>query len=99
MIKIKADTKKSQIVIQGHSGYEEQGKDIVCASVSSIAITSVNAMLRFSKDSVTWKQEDGYLQIIVEEKSKETLVLFENMLELFQELEQQYKEYVTVEKI
>ena len=46
MIKIKE--KDNKIIISGHASFDEYGKDIVCASVSSIVITSINAILRYN---------------------------------------------------
>ena len=48
MISIKEN--KDEIVISGHANYEDYGKDIVCASISSIAITTVNAIVEFDKE-------------------------------------------------
>lgn len=49
MIKIKVKKDEEiirEISINGHALYDDYGKDIVCASVSSIVITTVNAILR-----------------------------------------------------
>ena len=46
---IKVNIKNNIIIITGHAGYDDFGKDIVCASVSSIVITSINLCLRFNK--------------------------------------------------
>ena len=43
MIKIKI--LKDYIEVKGHANYDDFGKDIVCASVSSIVITTVNAIV------------------------------------------------------
>jgi len=37
--------------VEGHSGYEESGKDIICASVSTLFYTAVNAL----EDQLGWK--------------------------------------------
>ena len=42
---LKDPNKVYEIVIKGHAGYDIAGKDIVCASVSSVAICSVNATI------------------------------------------------------
>ena len=43
---IKVDlTKENVITISGHANYDDKGKDIVCASVSSIVITTINAII------------------------------------------------------
>jgi len=51
---IKVNIKKGTIIITGHAGYDEYGKDIVCASVSSIVITSVNAALKLENNSLEY---------------------------------------------
>ena len=58
MIKVKVIEKDNQITninIIGHAGYSVSGKDIVCAAVSSIVITTINALLKLDKDSVSYK--------------------------------------------
>ena len=61
MIKIKFD--KDKISIKGHSGYDVIGKDIVCASVSSIVITSINAIIRIDGKAISYKQDEGFIEI------------------------------------
>ena len=61
MIKIKFD--KDKISIKGHSGYDVIGKDIVCASVSSIVITSINAIIRIDEKAISYKQDEGFIEI------------------------------------
>ena len=60
---IKINITKDEITIKGHSGYSEHGSDIVCASVSSICITTVNALLSIDEDCITYEENDGYLNI------------------------------------
>ena len=36
---------------EGHAGYEEEGKDIICASVSTLFTTAVNAL----EEQLSWK--------------------------------------------
>ena len=49
---IKVNIKKNHIEIKGHAMYDDYGKDIVCASISSIAITTVNAILRLDEKAL-----------------------------------------------
>ena len=90
---IKVDVKKvnneiTNIHISGHSEYDEFGKDIVCASVSSIVITSVNAIIKLD-NSIKFKQESGNVIINVIKHTKNTDILINNMLELLENLEKQ----------
>ena len=45
-VNVKRQNKKVyEIVIKGHAEYDDYGKDIVCAAVSSMAITTVNGII------------------------------------------------------
>ena len=60
---IKVNIKQNTIIITGHAGYDQYGKDIVCASVSSIVITSVNAALKLENNSLEYIEEKDKLTI------------------------------------
>ena len=60
MITIKR--KDDLITIEGHANYSE-GNDIVCASVSSIMYTTVNACLRFNASSIEYKDNGKIVSI------------------------------------
>lgn len=44
MIEIKVDMKKYKVEITGHANYDEKGKDIVCAGVSTLFFTLYNTL-------------------------------------------------------
>ena len=99
MIKISTEKNNdiiSSILIEGHSGYEEEGKDIVCSSVSSIAITTVNAILRINEKALDYQEKDGYLKINILKHDKYIDILVENMYELLKELEKKYNKYIKI---
>ena len=101
MIKITIQQKENEIcsiTISGHSGYEKSGKDIVCASVSSIAITTVNAILRIDSNALTYEESDGFLNIVMQKQSDIISLLITNMLDLLEELETQYSKYIKIIK-
>ena len=55
--------------IKGHSGYAEEGSDIVCAGISALVITIENALCQLVKLSpVERGGEDGFLEVILPEK-------------------------------
>ena len=93
---IKISIKKDQIKIEGHSNYSEYGTDIVCASVSSIVITSINALLRFDKECIKYEEKDGYIKIDILKHNNYVDILIENMIDLLKELEKQYKKNIKV---
>jgi hypothetical protein len=85
-----------QIIINGHSGYKECGSDIVCSSISSIAITSINAILKMDEESLKWEQKDGYLNVKILKHTDVIDLLLENMIDLLGDLSKQYKNYVKI---
>ena len=96
MIKVKIN--KDNIVITGHANYEEYGKDIVCASVSSIVITSINACLRIDSDSLNYKEEKDKLTINITSDNKYVLLIIENMIAMLEELTLTYKKNIKIIK-
>ena len=99
MIKIRISKENNiifSILIEGHSGYDFQGKDIVCSSVSSIAITTVNAILKIDDKALDYKEKDGYLKINILKHDKYIDILIENMCDLLKELEKKYKKYIKI---
>ena len=61
--------------IKGHSGYAEEGSDIVCAGISALAITTENALCQLVKLSPTERGgEDGFLEVLLPEKMSESQI-------------------------
>ena len=55
--------------VKGHSGYAEEGSDIVCAGISALVITIENALCQLVKLSPAERGgEDGFLEVILAEK-------------------------------
>ena len=99
MIKVKIRKKNNiieSIKITGHSGYSEAGSDIVCASVSSICITTVNALVRIDPSCINYKDVEGYLEVDIKNHSEVIDILIENMISLLIELEKDYKKYIEI---
>ena len=99
MIKIKVSKKNqdiSNITISGHAMYDDYGKDIVCASVSSIVTTTVNGILRINEQSISYKQSEGFVEINILNKDEVTKKLVINMLDLFKELKQNYPKNIKI---
>ena len=96
MIKVKIN--KDNIVITGHANYDEYGKDIVCASVSSIVITSINACLKIDSNSLNYKEEKDKLTINIVSDNKYVLLIIENMIAMLEELTLTYKKNIKIIK-
>lgn len=101
MIKISINKKQDlidEITIKGHAGYDESGKDIVCASVSSISITTVNALISIDEGCIDYTQKEGLLKIKINKHNEVLDKLINNMINLLLELERDYKKYIEIRK-
>lgn len=94
MIKVKKSG--NIITISGHANYSD-GEDIVCASVSSIMYTTVNAILRFDKDAIKFEDDGNKVIITINKTDNITNELILNMLLLFKNLESDYKNNIKIE--
>jgi len=104
MTKICVYKKGNHIVkytVEGHTGYSEEGSDIVCAAVSTVATHTLNGLTDVVKIFVGYEVDDAYLECIVpddlsEEERKQSDILLDAMYQTFKNLEEQYKEYITI---
>ena len=94
MIKVKVTEKI--ISILGHANYDEYGKDIVCAAVSSIVMCSVEAISKFDINAVDINQEKDKLEIIINKTDDTTNKLVNNMLDCLKELEKKYPKNIKI---
>ena len=95
MIKVKVEEKNKEVnkvMITGHALYDDYGKDIVCASVSSIVITTVNAILRVDSGSISYDENPFVIRTLKD--SYITNLLLDNMISLLKELERDYPKNV-----
>ncbi len=96
MIKVYANN--NNIVITGHAGFNDYGKDIVCASASSIVITSINACLNIDAKSIVYKEEKDKLTIDIKSDNNVILKILDNMLNMLSELANDYPKNVKIIK-
>lgn len=100
MIKVSVESKNKKhidlIKIHGHAMYDDFGKDIVCSSVSSIIITTVNGIYEIDKEYLAIEEIKDGMIITVLKDDKICDKLIKNMLTLLSELEDSYPENITV---
>ena len=86
--------------VKGHSGYAEEGEDIVCASISSTLWMTVNGLENVVGAKVTYKQTDAKVTL---EVSEESLCEAQDLLRSFREflcnLSIEYEDYLTVKEV
>ena len=97
-IKIKKENDAVKYIkISGHADYAEEGFDIVCASVSSIAITTVNALISIDEDCLVYSEADGLLEIGILRHDEVIDKLIDNMISLLTQLSLDYKDYIKID--
>ena len=98
MIKVSVNNindKINELVIKGHAGYDVIGKDIVCAAVSSMAITTVNNIILLD-DSIYYEENSGLLKIRVKNDTDINQKLLGNLIRMLSELESQYPKNIEI---
>lgn len=90
----------------GHTGYEEYGKDILCATISGISQTVALGLKDVCKIKIKIRRDDckGYLKVelpsgLEEVKLKGAQILFETLKLSIQDLQKGYSQYISMEVI
>ena len=78
----------------GHSGYAEEGSDVICASVSSAAYMAANTLTEIVGDRADIDVDDGYLRLTVKEPSEKTEIVLQGLELHISTLAQDYDEYI-----
>lgn len=86
--------------IKGHSGYAEEGSDIICAGISALAITTENALCQLVKLSPAERGgEDGFLEVMLPQgmtdaQQHDAQLLLLTLLIGLENIAQAYPDYV-----
>ncbi len=81
-------------VIKGHSGYAEEGSDIICASVSSAAYMAANTLTEIVGAQVSVSVSDGYLELLLKDTSDKTEIVLQGLELHISTLAQDYSEFI-----
>ena len=93
---IKVEVTKKNISILGHAMYDDYGKDIVCASVSSIVMTSVESIASIDNSAIDVIKSNDKLEIIINKYDDITTKLIDTMIMLLKELEKKYPKNIKI---
>ena len=94
---IKKDNVIESIHCNGHAGYADYGKDVVCASFSTMIITTINAILEFDKAAISYTDTNN-LEIINIKKDNITNGLLNNLVHMIKELKENYDKNINVKE-
>ena len=92
MIKVNVlvDKNIKEISVIGHANYDEYGKDIVCAAVSSLVISTINNILSLEDNSIETNQNNDTLTINILQKTAINTILLNNMVDYLAQMEKKY---------
>ena len=101
MTKVEIFRKNGNIIgykASGHSGYSEQGSDIICSAISTSLQMTLIGIQEILKLKVNFKINDGFLDVdlknISQDKLTQTNILTEAMAMFLKELTKQYPKYI-----
>ena len=79
-----SDDKYRRIECKGHAGFDDYGKDIVCAAVSVLTINTINSIEKLTKDDfvVTQDEKKGIITMEFEDDLSDEAVLLLKSYEL-----------------
>ena len=101
MTKVEIFRKNGNIIgykASGHSGYSEQGSDIICSAISTSLQMTLIGIQEVLKLKVDFKINDGFLDVDLKNISLDKLtqmnILTEAMAIFLKELTKQYPKYI-----
>ena len=90
-----------QICMDGHAGYAEYGRDIVCAAASVLFVNTANAIETFTEDAFSVEQDTDKDRIVLRLTSSisdEKALLMNTLLLGLQGIAQEYgDEYIRIQ--
>lgn len=100
---IKSGDSYKSICVTGHAGYDDYGKDIVCAAVSVLYITTVNSIKSFAGDKIkvsSVKNKKGTQEFSFKDiPSEKAKLLCDSFMLGVGGIKKEYKDFISVEII
>ena len=99
---IKVRVKKDNDIItsikcSGHADFDEYGKDIVCASFSTMVIVSINLILEFDEKAISYTDTNN-LEIVNIKKDNITNTVLNNLVNMMYELKESYDKNIDIKE-
>lgn len=87
--------------VSGHAGYDDSGKDIVCAAVSALVINTVNSVEHFTDDRISCVTDEETGEIVFRFRqipSHDASLLLDSMLLGLEGIEDsgEYESYIDI---
>ena len=96
---IKAILRSDLIQISGHANYDEYGLDIVCSSISTAIIMTLNLIELFElSNNIVYDLKEGYFQLLIKLKDDNLEKILNNLKFTVENISKQYPKNVKINK-
>ncbi|MDF9867732.1 uncharacterized protein YsxB (DUF464 family) [Bacilli bacterium PM5-3] len=85
----------NSIEIKGHAMFAENGKDIVCAAISSIVFGTLNALIEFNLTEDNIIVSEAYIKIDMINDDKLQMIVKTMIIQL-QTIQESYPDYIQI---
>lgn len=90
--------------VKGHAEYARNGKDIVCAGVSTVTVGTVNSIESLTGVVLDTSMKDGFLSgtlvpVNDPEVSAKVQLLLESMVLMLKDIAKSYRKYVQIQEV
>ena len=93
---IAVDVRTDGITIDGHAGYAEAGKDIVCAGVTALTQTLVKSLSDLTSEEIQYDITPGRADIYFKDLSEAGKLLVDSFFLGICSIEQDFPEHVKI---
>ena len=88
-----------KVRIEGHAGFQDYGKDIVCSAISTAMILSCNLLEKVSpKNRIYSDEKKGVIELEVMDDNKFNYLVTKNLYDSLVDLSLQYPRFIKILK-
>ena len=99
MIKITTELENElikNITVKGHAEFDIKGKDIVCASVSSMVLVSINAILSIDNKILEVEENEAFIRVNKKYENVAVDKILLNLVRMLEELKESYPKNIQI---
>lgn len=92
--------KINDVFVSGHSGYDENGKDIVCSAVSTAVLLTASLIEKICpKYSFVTDEKKVTMTLKLLESNDVSNIVIENLVDFLESLKENYTKYIKIKYI
>ena len=95
---IRVIKRENGITVTGHANYDEYGKDIVCASVSTLFLSLIDSIANLTEAECDVEIDSGYGKIEFSKHTEQSKLLVDSFMIGVDIVREEFPEYVSLER-